>query len=277
MKIAKKVIRFILELLLSIILIIYMLIQLLSSTVLNENYILSTFNQTGYYKDVYDLANSKFEEYLYQSGLDESVMDDILSEEKVKEDTVKIISNIYEGESQEISTQEIKDNLEKNIKESTGNKTLSASEQEAVDTFVNTVCEEYKAVISHTSYEATLNNALTKMSKYMGIAEIVLVVIAIVLVIILFALSIHHKYRFISDLGVALLSSGSVLVVSNLYIKFNIEVKNIIILNEAISKALVKIVQEILGTLSQYGIAFAIIGVLLIIIPHLVHNKRKYR
>ena len=103
----KQFIRYVLSALLTISLIILVLVSLISSTILNEKYVLNKLEETNYYSNIYETVKSNFENYIYQSGLDENVLNDIVSQEKVKEDTKSIISHIYNGLEEKIDAEKI--------------------------------------------------------------------------------------------------------------------------------------------------------------------------
>ena len=110
----KQIIRYILSISLTLSLIVLILVSLISSTILNEKYVLGKLEETNYYKNIYENVKSNFENYIYQSGLDEEVLDNIVSEEQVKEDTKTIISHIYNGIEEKLSGETIKQKLNEN-------------------------------------------------------------------------------------------------------------------------------------------------------------------
>lgn len=115
MKIIANIARFILIAILTICIIAISLITIVSSTILDKNYIISKLEETNFYGEVYKLVESNFENYIYQSGLDETTLNNICSKEKVEQDINIMLSNIYEGTNKKIDTTPIKDNLNKNI------------------------------------------------------------------------------------------------------------------------------------------------------------------
>ena len=74
-----------------------MLTYLATSTLLKEEYVLGKLEENGYYENLYHEIQSKFEEYILQSGLEEEVIRDIYTEDQVQSDTKILIHNIYAG------------------------------------------------------------------------------------------------------------------------------------------------------------------------------------
>ena len=69
-------------------------------------------------RNIYTAVESDFENYIYQSGLDENVLENIVSLEKIENDTKTIINNLYDGTSETIDVTEIENNLNNNIQNS---------------------------------------------------------------------------------------------------------------------------------------------------------------
>lgn len=276
MRTFKNIITYIVAFVLTISLIICILISLLSSTILSERYVLSKLEETDYYSQIYKLVESNFENYIQQSGLDEDVIKNIVTEEKVKEDTQQILINLYDGLNESISTQDIEDSLNKNIEESLAGRDLSQEEQESIDTFVETLCNEYKNTILHTDYEEQINDMYQKILKYEKIAKRATIILLGVLVILLIIINIKRIYMTINAVAVAMLSSGIILTMINIYINSKIKIRSIVILNDTFSVLVRNILEDILGRILNIGLPLAIFGLLLIIISNLVHNVRKY-
>ena len=70
MKAIFNIIKFILITILVICLISIGVITIVSSTILNKEYITNKLEETNFYEETYELVKSNFENYIYQSGLD---------------------------------------------------------------------------------------------------------------------------------------------------------------------------------------------------------------
>ena len=101
----KNIIRYILTIILTIAIIAFLLLKLAVSTVLSEQYILAKLDETDYYNKMFEYVKSSFENYIGQSGMDEEILENIVSKEKIEKDTKIILSNIYDGMNEEINTQ----------------------------------------------------------------------------------------------------------------------------------------------------------------------------
>ena len=276
MRIVKPTIRYSITILLAIAMILFLVINLASSTVLNKNYILSKLEETDYYNKIYEDVKSNFENYIHQSGLEESVLEEIISKEKVKKDTELIISNLYDGLEEKIDTQEIKDNLNKNIEKTIGNSKLIVTQKNAINTLINKICDEYTTTISHYEYEKQINDGYVKIMKYIDVAKKALLVVIAVSAILLLGISIRRIYKAFSCLGICLMVSGMFFVIVNIFVNMKIKVQTILILNDAISNTLRNILTQLLNSINSYGYIMLGIGIIIIIASNLIHNKLKY-
>ncbi len=276
MRIIKKIIKIIFSAILTISILLYILINLLSSTILKESYVLSKLDQANFYQKVYEEVNSNFEKYIYQSGFDENVLNNVITEEKVKEDFKIIIDNIYNGTNQDINTETIKTNLTNNINSQLG-ANISKTQQNSIDSFVDTILNEYTQTILHTQYENKINKAYTQINKYINLANKALLIIMAVLIILLILLNLKRLYRGVSYIGISMLSSGILLCVADIFIKMKVDIKNIVILNDTISKIIINVITELLANILKDGIILLVSGIVLIIIANLRRAYKKYK
>ena len=277
MRILKRFARFIVELILAVSIIVFLLVYLLETTVLNERYVLSCLEESDYYSKIYELLESNFENYIQQSGLDENILENIVTKEDIEKDTEKIIVNIYDGISEELSTDKIRANLSKNINKSIKNQELNDEEQKAIDNFIEEICKEYKNIISNSEYEGQINQGYTQIVKYLKIIKKVSVISIGISIVILIVLNLRRNYKIFTNLGISSLASGIILIAVNIYINVKIKIKYIAILNEAISVVIRNIASDILSNILLYGMVLSVAGVSIVILSNLLHNIYKYK
>lgn len=277
MREAKIIARFIMELILAISITIFLLIHILSKTLLNEPYILSSLQKADYYNKVYQLVESNFENYIQQSGLDEEVLKNIVTEDMIEKDTKTIISNIYNGFKEDVSIVEIEKKLENNIKKSLKNRSLSSEETKAIKEYVAKISEEYKATISNLQIEDQIYSKYKIIKEYANLGQKISVFAIGGSVIILILLNLKRFYKLFTNLGISALASGSILTIINIYINSKIKVQNLLILNDAISEVIQNISKAILDNVLKYGLLFIIGGLGLIFVPTLIHYFNNYK
>jgi hypothetical protein len=274
MKVIECILRYIAAIVISLSIILFLTISLVSSTILNKSYVLSKLEEADYYNKTYEYAESNFENYINQSGLEETVLEDIISKEKVKNDINLIINNIYDGTSEEIDVQEIEDKLNTNIENEIGSK-LVYSQKDAINTFVSTISNEYKTTLLLYKYENDINNLYTKVIEYVDLAKEISITAGIISVIILLLLSIKEISKMFSSIGVSFTISGLTFIIINKFIYSKIGVQYLQILNDATSTVLKNTINEILGTVNKYGCIMLVVGIVVIFISNFVHNTLK--
>lgn len=263
MKIIANIARFILIIILTVCIIAIGAIQIVSSTILDKNYIISKLEETNFYEETYNLVENNFENYIHQSGLEETALKDICSKEKVKQDINLMLSNIYEGANKKIDTTEIKDNLNKNIDNL---KVRNRQNSSAIDQFVNHLCEEYESTLIHTDYENRINEVYGKVTNILNKVRIATIIAMTVAVVLLIIVNIKKISKFIQAIGVTLLSSSLFEIIAYQIVTSKVDIAGIKIFNDTFSKTIVTIAQDVLNKVKTLGIISLIIAVVFIII-----------
>lgn len=277
MKYVNKTIRFIIEIIMAVSIVCLVLILLLESTILNKRYVISTFEQTNYYEKISQLLESNFKKYIQQSGLDEQVLQNIISDEKIKDDTRKIIVNLYDDFYEEVTTTDIRENLKNNIHNSLKDRNLTEQENNSIESFLDEICNEYTSTLSCISYSKQINEGYKRIMQYVKLAKKSLIVLTGILAIAIILLNKKKLYRNATNIGISLLAAGVILIIINVYINMNLEIKYITILNDAISDVIRSIITHILSSILKDGIILSIIGIVANIVANLIHNCNKYK
>lgn len=267
MKIIINLLKFVLIAILTICIIAITTIQIISSTILQKNYIIQKMVQNNFYDKTYELVESNFENYIYQSGLDEEVLKNICTKEKVKQDINIIISNIYDGTNKKIDTTEISNNLNSNINK-LGIK--NSKNEEAIQQFVATICNEYTETVLHTQYEEKINNIYQKIIEKMQLINKIILIVTLIDIILILAINNKKVLKNIQDIGIALLSASIFKLIVYNTINSNINIDGIKIFNDAFSNTMISIIQEILYKIFSAGILALFIAIILIIISAII-------
>lgn len=269
-----KLIKYIFTILLYISLTIVVIINILNSTILNKEYILDKLEESNYYNNIYTEVENNFENYIYQSGLDPSVLNNIVSRDKVKEDTITIITNIYDGNNKEIDLEVIRNNLSTNIDESLEGRYLSEENKNAINKFIDIIIDEYEDTIMNTSYSNKINTVISSINNKINFINIVMIALVILSILVLIILNIKKKRRKLSIFGVPVLALGFLLITIYIYIIMNIDINNIVILNDAISIAIHYILNGIVIKFLIEGFILIGLGLLIIIIGNMLRYKK---
>ena len=274
MKVLINLLKFITITILAICIIAIGIIQIGSSTILNKNYVIQKLEETNFYGETYELVKSNFENYIYQSGLEEEVLEDICSEEKVKKDINIMLSNIYDGANQKIDTTEIADNLNSNI-DKQGVRT--SQNEKAIQQFVTHICDEYTNTLIHTQYESKINNMYTKVVDIIEKLNKIILTVLVICIILLIIINKKEISKDIKNLGMVLLSASTFDLIVYYIINSKINIQGIKIFNDTFSKTLVSVLNELLNKLSLYGVIALVIAIIAIVIGSIIYavkNKK---
>lgn len=284
MKAITTIIKYIIVFILAVSITMLTVVNIFSSTILKKEYVLSKLEETGYYEEIYNYAKSNFENYIGQSGLDEEILENIITKEMIKNDTITIIENIYDGKDKKIETDDIKQKLEENInKQIDSQNNLNSvqrqsreTQKKAVEQFVKHICDEYTTSLLHTSYENKINNYYKMIIKYKEIAEKALIITAGVCTILLLLLNIKSICSFFVQIGVSTLTPAILLLATEIFVHANIKIQNIVLINDAFAKIVKTIILDVLNSMTRCGSILLICSIIIIIVFNLI-KARKYK
>ena len=255
-----KIIKFILITIITICITAIILISTISSTILKEQYITKKLEETNFYSETYELVKSNFENYIYQSGLEEEVLNGICTQEKVIKDINIIISNIYEGSNETISTEEISQKLNENIAN------LNIKNTDSVKQFVSHICDEYVNTIIHTQYESKINDVYKEVTQLLNKSLTGFIISTIFFVVLLILTNINQMSKMVQDAGITLLATSSFGLISCKILTDKVYISGIKIFNETFSKVIVTIIQDIISNIVKIENTLLITSVIIIIV-----------
>jgi hypothetical protein len=253
----KKIISYILGLILSILLIVIILIGSINNSVFNKAYIRTVFHKTDYYYGMYVIIQDDMKSDIMPSGFEEKVLDNIITEDKVREDVNIVLNNLYDNKNDEISTEDMKKKLDENVQEQIKEKNFTVTEEnkKAIEEFENSVIDIYTDNINYSSTAVNkVGNMINKIQKALIIAIGVLAVISVALAVIIFRLNAP-------GLGISVAVAGMFFVIINLYSGTAIVVNNILMFNWAFSKAVTYLVSNLIGKMYVIGLVLAVLGI----------------
>lgn len=268
MKIVINILKFIVMLVLVLCVLFFGLKNIAFSTILNKDYVLNKLEETNFYSGTFELVKSGFENYIAQSGLEEETLNNICTEEKVKNDIGIIINNIYNGTNEDIDTTEIANNLNANIDKLN---VRTPQNQKALDKFVDQICTEYKDTILNTKYENTIHNALNKVIQIMEKLQTIILIVTIIGIICIILLNVKNIYKLVGNIGTILFSSSLVILIAIKLLNVNVNISAIKLFNNTFSNSIVTVLQDIINKINNFGLILLIISIILIILNAVIY------
>ena len=256
MTLGKKIVSYILSLILAILLISIILIGCVRSNVLNKNNMKKAFQKTDYYYNLYGIIKENTENDIMSSGFEISVLDNVFTEDKIKQDVNNVIEGIYDNKKTEISTEEMKKQLDENVQKQLENTDYQVTEENEknIEEFENSVIKIYTDNIIYS--EDIINQISEKMHKINKTAIIITIISCILSIILAFVIFILNK----SSLGISMFVTGTFFIFLNLYSVTAIVINNILMFNWAISNTFAFIANKTINSMYIIGMIFAFIG-----------------
>lgn len=272
MKVGKKILNFIFVLVIALSFTFIGVKSVVFKTIFNKEYVLEQMEKNNFYSETYKLVESGFENYIGQSGLDEEVIKNICTEDKIKNDINIILSNIYEGTNEKIDTSEISNNLNSNIDKEN---VRTSSNSKAIDEFVEHICQSYKDTIISTSYENTINEKYSKITQKITKVQNILIIAIIISIIGVIALNVKDILKLLFWTESAVLSSAVMQLAITTVIKSKVNIDGIKIFNDAFSNIVVTIIKDILSKINIIAGKFIIVYFILVVIYAIIILSQK--
>lgn len=275
MKIFRYIISIILAFLLMISILLTVALQIVSSTILNKDYILGKLDEANYYNNVYEQIKDSLAGYIGPSGLDEEVLENIYTREQVKEDINLIINNIYENKNDKINTEDIKEKLQNNIEASVGSGLLTKENKNSIEDFIDKIADEYVQNISHDPYFEKVGTIINKAKDVVGKVEGIIIFVPIILAVVILLLNIKQISSAIRFIAISILTSGVIGIVIKVFLETKINISNILIINDSFSEVIKNVINSILNNINTMSIIGIIGSIVLIVLTNVIKVNRQ--
>ncbi len=269
----KKIFIFIINFFLIICVLLLSLLQIFSNTIFNKEYMIGLLEKNNYYEKIYYSIEDGFKNYIMQSGLDESILDDLYDKEKVTEDINMVISAMYDGTSVSIDSESIVQTLDNRINSilEQNNRQPEKEEREAIEIFEDSIATTYidEIIYSAESIEE-ISSVFSKIQLLLPNIKIVL--IGLIVILLALVIVINQKVlKTVNTIGIMFLTVGVIDIAIKLLIKDRVH--NILILNQAFSASIIDLINSIVNSFFNLGIIAISVGVVSIVLSSFVRRK----
>lgn len=267
----KKLTSYILTFLLVIFLVALVSITCIKEKALNIDNVLKIFDNVNFYENTYKTLNENFSNYMEQSGLDESVIENIITVEDIKTEIRNCIESIYNNTQYTVNKEEIEKRLHDNINNylAENHRKLNSNEEKSISTLVSKISSLYTSEIFPIDLISKVNINVKKISNLVKIANVALYVCIGILLFFLVIINIKNIMKVLNYIGVSLLSSGIVLYAPKMFIDHKLHINDINIYNRNISDIIINFANEVLKYLTVIPIILIILAVVLLFVPNL--------
>ena len=273
-KIVKDIITYILvAVLIAGILIVYFS-KLASSTLLSKTYVSNKLEETGYYKKIYDEIYEDFSNYIMQSGLEESVLEGVVTIDSIKSDTKIILDNFYSGLNMPINKEIIRQKLTENINKYVEENNMTIQSQSSIDTFNNLITLQYDYDMNaHMQQDEEIYRTISSTIKTVNKVKKAGFIIVGIALSLIFIINIKDLYRIIAVSGIASTFIGSIFLFLIEFINKNIQIESLYFSNEPLSQALRAFAKETIEMIYNHGIIMLTAGIIAIILGNFIETK----
>ena len=227
-------------------------------TVFNEDYVLDLLNNHNYYQELYSNTLEEVSYYLEQSGLNEAVLNNVISVKSLKKEIITTIDNLYTNQKITVNTEEFQNNLTTNINNYIKDNNIRVDNKDTVNILTKKLVNIYEEEVSY-------NNAFEKVrpifNKTYKLTKIVLY-LSIIMSIITYLI---NRYVFKDRNIIASLFTNFVILGGLvLYIKYTIDINNIFFYNTSISNILMEFINSVLKCMLVTGIISFFLGLFIV-------------
>lgn len=270
----KKAISYVLSFVLVLMLLSLCLLAIVKSTILDEKYMISKLEEANYYERMNGEIIEQFKNYTIQSGLSDEVLENLFTEDKLKQDINNVIDSIYTGKELEISTSEIRENLKENILTEVEKEGKTVDfEDEAMEEYLKAIESAYESQVSYST--STINSIGSTFEKVISLAktaQIIVIVVTIVIAVLIIILNIKQIFG-LNYLAISSMATGLFILIAKFLLGQSTDLKNIMLINQATSHVIQLVIEDLLAKVTIAGVVLLIIGLIFSIIYNLLNKK----
>ncbi|MCI8655356.1 MAG: hypothetical protein HFJ48_05770 [Clostridia bacterium] len=272
----EKILKKIIILIMSIFITIIILLNIEKETILREEYILQKFEESRYYETAYQEIKIKLSDSIKQYGLDEELLKEIITQEQVKEDTKRVIQNIYQGTENKLNTERLKQTLNANIQLQLERTTIAENTEQTIQEVIDRIGQEYEDKIMQKQYDKKIDQIVQNGSSVIEKRVHIINIIAVILIITILILNIKkQKIKALVSLGMSMIISGIFLTLANIFINSRLFAEDVNVLSQSITTLVQIITNDILSKMLTNSIIMIVIGTFAIVFGNVLHKKRK--
>ena len=265
----KVLLYYILELLVSILLLGLVGLLVLQFTIYSESHFKKTLEKNNYYTMIYEDAKEEMQNTIIPTGLPEEVLDNIFTEEMVKQDINNIVKNLYSNKTISVDTIPIRKNLQNNIDNYLEENFLEVTEEDNLEELEDEMIDIYVKHITQANLYKKIQKVIIKTKSIVFVGIIALLGLIAILAIIIKVLLKENL------LAIPLFTSGALSIVVYFYIHSNININNILIWSRATSNMIHGVANSIFNLMLSMGILFIILGIIDSIVTYKIPKETK--
>lgn len=227
-------------------------------TVFNEDYVLDLLNNHNYYQELYDNTLEEVSYYLEQSGLNEEVLNNVISVKSLKKEIITTIDNLYTNQKITVNTEEFQNNLTTNINNYIKDNNIRVDNKDTVNILTKKLVNIYEEEVSYNNTFEKVRPIFIKTYKLTKIVLYLSIIMSIITYLI-------NRYVFKDRNIIASLFTNFVILGGLvLYTKYTIDINNIFFYNTSVSNILMEFINSVLKCMLVTGIISFFLGLFIV-------------
>lgn len=267
MKNKKVLLYYFLEFIFTILFFLTMSILIFKITIFNKNYFINKLEKANYYHEFYLDIYNDYENYIMQSGFDNTIIKDLFTEEDLKKVINKMVDNFYEGKDTFIETDSIKEKLEFNMEEFFKTIKVTITDENSLLLFKDEIVNIYENKFTLNKYIIKYCNSFYKVKKITTILLLIFIVLDIGLYLL-----IRKFFRKIT-LSIPFLSSILLFLLIYIFFVSKINIQSILFWNNYTSKVIKYIFTDFSNLIKYVSIFGILLEFLIFVLFQLFHKK----
>ena len=260
MKKLRQISYYFLLILLCLNLLVLSILLPLKYTLFNEEYMRQELIRQNYETKVYEEIKNQMNHYLSQSGLEESVFDNIVTEEKVKEDILSNLTSLYENKESSIDTTSITNKLEENIENYLASQNIEVKDMESLNAFVKQIGSIYEEELDLYGMFPKFKKIMSPLSKAINIIMIINILVLLVTLILIKAI-LKRKIGSIPFFVV-----GGLLFLIKNYVMDHVDIAHLLIIDKNFSSLLGDFLSQLFTNFTYLSWLFLGVGIFFLFI-----------
>ena len=256
-------------------------ISLIKSTICNKQYILNELEKVNYYNTTKAEIEDAFKYYVLQSNLDNECVENLITVEKVKSDTIIQIERSFSESNNSIEIESIKEELSNRIYEKVKNEynnIIGEKEKKDIEKLVNIIVENYtnnmETVKTCFGVVHSIIEKTEKITKQHIIILYAITLATIVTISALYIIGTKNKKIILNKYhAIAFMTVGFMFIMIIVAMSIVISEEQIQIFTKGITELIVDVIKNIKSIILAIGIGLSLIGLFISLLKNYLLRK----
>lgn len=248
----KNILYFFLE---SCLFTVFLFSTLCSFTFLNPYYMIHIFQKNDIYELISQNTLKEMQNYIYQSGFDEEVLDNLFTTESIKNSFNEMTISIYKNKPFLLDTHQLEENLNQNIVQVLEKNNIESYDNEALNNFKKEIMDTYKNNLDLKSFVRNIPEYMIVVSNI----TLTIMLVSLMGVIFIYILLKENRRKAIS---IILFFASCVFFFFYFWGKESLNIESLQFFNEYVSKLLSVLLKNLLQQFLGIALICSSIGIL---------------